>query len=239
MPMNDREFPLFRHEEKFLITNIDAEIIKQQIAMICMPDSHTGDDGYYNIKSIYFDTINNKFLRETIDGVDIRHKYRIRAYNNDLSRITFEIKYAESGLKRKESDLISEATYKELIGNDLLSVESENTNVIRKIQDESLLYPIVPVVMVGYKRMPFVHPMGNVRITFDSDIIASSDLDSFYESDIKNYTDVLPGMQVLEVKYDEFLPRQIRNILNRNGLLNQTAFSKYANARETLNKGAY
>lgn len=237
--MNDFDSLLFRHEEKFIITPLEAEIIKSKIALICSLDPHADVNGVYNIKSIYFDTCNDKFLNETIDGVNSRHKYRIRAYNNDFSRITLEKKFAENGLKRKESDLLSLAECRALSYEKFFIPDSSNLKIVGELQTESLLNPIVPKVMIGYKRIPYVYPMGNVRITFDSDIVASESIDSFFEETLKDYVEVLPGQVVLEVKYDEFLPRQIRTILNQTGILSQSSFSKYAMGRNKINEGAY
>ena len=237
--MNDYDSIFYRHEEKFIITRTDAEIIKNEISLICSLDSHTNEEGIYNIKSIYFDTVNDKFLKETIDGVNLRHKYRIRAYNNDLDRITLEKKYAENGLKRKESDLISLDMCKALSFDSVHSVDSRDLKIVGSLQTESMITPIIPKVIIGYKRIPYVYPIGNVRITFDSEIVASRNLNSFFEEEHNDFVEVLPNTIILEVKYDEFLPRQIRNILSRNGLLSQTSFSKYAMGRLKIQEGAF
>jgi hypothetical protein len=72
-----------------------------------------------------------------------------------------------------------------------------------------------------------VHPSGNVRITFDRNIMASRCCGEFLEERVCGMTPVLPaGLHVLEVKYDEFLPDVIAQQLEI-GKLRQTAFSKY------------
>ena len=48
-------------------------------------DLHTGEDGLYTVRSIYFDNADDKALREKIYGVQKREKFRIRYYNDDLS----------------------------------------------------------------------------------------------------------------------------------------------------------
>ena len=64
-------------------------------------DSHTGDDGRYLIRSIYFDNYRDKALREKIDGVSRREKFRIRYYNDDISYMTLEKKVKDNSLCRK------------------------------------------------------------------------------------------------------------------------------------------
>lgn len=228
----------FRHELKFIVNNLTAEILRQQVSMVCMPDPHVGEDGTYNIKSIYFDTKDDRFLNETLDGLNVRHKYRIRAYNTDLSRITLEKKLAESGLKKKESNLISLDMCNDMVYNGVFSADAGELSVVQDMQAESLLGELVPKVMIGYNRVPFIYPDGNVRITFDRNIVASSDVETFYKKGTDGLYEVIPNMQVLEVKYDEFLPQFIRNVINVSGVLEQTSFSKYAMGRMKLIEGA-
>ena len=84
-----------------------------------------------------------------------------------------------------------------------------------------------PKVIISYERSAFVHPTGNVRITFDRNIMASRVCDDFFEERVSGLVPVLPvGMHVLEVKYDEILPDVIAKQLEI-GNLRQTAFSKY------------
>ena len=88
-----------------------------------------------------------------------------------------------------------------------------------------------PVVVVEYKREAYVHPFGNVRITFDKDISASTrTLDMFSDSYVTQK--VLPeGVMVLEVKYDDYLPAHIKSMLQ--GIeVNACAISKYVMCRE-------
>ena len=45
-------------------------------------DAHT-QQGVYRIRSLYFDNLADKALREKLDGVNGREKFRIRYYNGD------------------------------------------------------------------------------------------------------------------------------------------------------------
>ena len=72
----------FRHEVKHEISNLDKLILRQRLSTVMTPDSHA-KNGHYEIRSLYFDNPDDKALREKLDGVSIREKYRIRLYNND------------------------------------------------------------------------------------------------------------------------------------------------------------
>ena len=91
-----------------------------------------------------------------------------------------------------------------------------------------------PKAIIEYERTAFVHPTGNVRVTFDRNIAASRILDDFLSPQVSGYVPLLPsGMHVLEVKYDELLPDFIAQALEL-GTLQQCAFSKYYLGRMAL-----
>lgn len=81
----------FRHELKYLISESEAEVIKNRIKVIMHTDKHAGPDGY-SIRSLYFDDIMDTALVEKDSGVSSRHKYRIRIYNYSDNVIMLERK---------------------------------------------------------------------------------------------------------------------------------------------------
>lgn len=227
---------MFRHEVKYVISSYSAELLKAKIASVCEADSHAFQNGAYYIKSLYLDTIDDRFLAETINGVNVRHKYRIRTYNNESSRIRLEEKFSENGLKHKEACNISLQQFLDIQSGNILTQIQPGQDVLGIMQGEYLASFLKPTVIVSYKRVPYVYPSGNVRITFDYDICASSPGNNFFEDNGPMYNVTDQSEVVLEVKYDELLPKAIKQILDSSGLGPVTAFSKYAMARETLDK---
>ena len=93
---------------------------------------------------------------------------------------------------------------------------------------------MLPKVIVGYERTAYVHPVGNVRITFDRNIMASKLCDTYLDKQVSGWIPVLPmGMHVLEVKYDEVLPDIIAKQLEI-GKLHQPPFLKYYLGRKAV-----
>lgn len=230
----NNEQKIFRNEQKFILNKYDAELIRSSVACSCYLDEHTNANGSYDIKSIYFDTILDKCMYETINGENFRHKFRARRYGDSNSLIKFEKKIAENGLKRKEYDNIQQDILLELL-DDIYSVrDTSKYPVLAEFIAEHMLYTYRPVVVVGYNRIPYVYPMGNVRVTFDRNIVASDDIGSFWGENTGTEKEVLKDGVVLEVKYDDFLPKFIRDILNESGIMSQTSFSKYVMARAAL-----
>ena len=72
----------FRHELKHTINMSDRMLLSARLSKIFSHDIHS-DNGIYYVKSLYFDNYMDKSLREKIDGVNCRDKFRIRFYNNN------------------------------------------------------------------------------------------------------------------------------------------------------------
>ena len=108
----------FRHEWKHEINACDSVIIQQRLKAVAKPDPNTVG-GKYRIRSLYFDNIYDKALREKIDGVNCREKYRIRFYNDDTSFIHLEKKSKMNGLCSKESALLTVDEAQRLADDDL------------------------------------------------------------------------------------------------------------------------
>lgn len=92
----------YRHEWKHEISYGDMLVLRQRLSVVMKRDVHA-IDGTYLIRSLYFDNASDKALREKVDGVNIREKFRIRYYNNDTSLIHLEKKSKVNGLCLKDS----------------------------------------------------------------------------------------------------------------------------------------
>ena len=93
----------YRHEWKHEINWSDLISIRQRLRAVAEPDPHAVD-GKYLIRSLYFDNLNDKALREKADGVNRREKFRIRYYNGDPSAVIhLEKKSKLNGLGTKYS----------------------------------------------------------------------------------------------------------------------------------------
>ena len=91
----------YRHEWKIALAPGDLAVLRQRLQTVMQPDVHAVD-GRYGIRSLYFDTPEDRALREKLDGVSRREKFRIRYYNGDRSFIQLEKKCKCAGLGRKE-----------------------------------------------------------------------------------------------------------------------------------------
>lgn len=226
--MEDRPRPGYRHEWKHEITYGDLLILRQRLSAVAKRDAYA-EGGTYEIRSLYFDNADDKALREKIEGVNIREKFRIRYYNGDTSLIRLEKKSKVNGLCRKEGAALTREQARAVADGEtdwmLQSGEPLVCELYSKMKDQGLR----PKTIVDYTREPFVFAPGNVRITLDYNIRTGLRCTDF----LNPATVSVPAggsFIVLEVKWDAFLPDLIRDAVQLNGV-RPGAFSKYAACR--------
>ena len=186
-------------------------------------------DGRYFIRSLYFDTPADTALREKIDGVNRREKFRIRYYNFDTSVIHLEKKSKISGLCNKQSADLTEEQTSKIINGDIEWMKADENALIRELYQKMTVQQLKPKTIVDYWREPFVYDAGNVRVTLDYEIKTGLGSKDFFSKDCPTVS-VPDNPIVLEVKWDEFLPTVIRNAIQI-GDRKTSAFSKYATCR--------
>ena len=216
----------FRHEFKYEINSNQLELLKFKIPTIMNSDAHTKEDGSYQIRSLYFDDYYNSCYYENENGTDPREKFRIRIYNGSSDFIKLEQKRKEHGKTFKSSCRITKEQVTQLIEGKGITWDDGMNELLKKLYVLQETKGMQPKVIVEYDRIPFIYKEGNVRATLDLDIRTSTDIGSFLEPDINCRLIMPEGVNLLEVKYDEFLPDYIYRTLQLN-LLRQTTFSKY------------
>ncbi len=223
--------PAYRHELKYQITPADYFAIRQRLRTVMRIDEHARADGRYTIHSIYFDNVDDKALREKIDGVQYREKFRIRYYNDDLSYLSLEKKVKHNYLCQKTEAQITEAECRQLLDGQTDWMMAHESALVRELYCKMKYQWLQPRILVSYVREPYVFAAGNVRITFDSQIRSSLFHRTFLEEQTPDIcaTDH-PEDMILEVKYDAFLPEIIACLLQTE-TLRQQAFSKYGISR--------
>ena len=216
----------YRHELKYQVSDAQVQMLKNRITHLIPADCHAGADGTYTIRSLYFDDYENRCLRENEDGTDPREKFRIRIYNHSDQRITLECKRKERGKTHKTSCPLTRQQTELLMQGKILPDIASQPPLLQKLTMLMMTRRMRPVVIVEYDRVPYVYKNGNVRITLDTNIRSSSAVETFLAEQIPNRPVMPAGQQLLEVKYDEYLPDFIYRALQLHSL-RQTAFSKY------------
>ena len=216
----------YRHEFKYLCSYGELMMLKVRLQGLVSLDTHVGESGVYNIRSLYFDDIYDTCYRENEAGTDPREKFRIRIYDHSSERISLELKRKVRGKTQKLSCLLTEEQCRGLMEGEIPVLQENSPALLRKLCLLMQTRHMRPKVIVEYERVPYVYPHGNVRITMDENISASNRTDRFLERQIPLRPILEAGQHILEVKYDEYLPDGIYRTI-QSGNLRQTAFSKY------------
>lgn len=218
-----------RHEYKYPINDMDYLVLKQRLDAVMKKDPHTGKNGMYHIRSLYFDTPDDKALKEKIDGVNKREKFRIRFYNGNDSVIHLEKKSKINGLCNKKSVPITREETEKILAGDIswMATETERP-LLSELYSKMKSQLLQPKTLVDYERIPYVFSAGNVRITIDKNIRTGVYQKDFFDVFVPTVS--ASETVLLEVKYDAFIPQFILDILQLNSRRTQ-AFSKYAACR--------
>lgn len=220
--MNENKY---RHEYKYLTYLTQQKLLETRIKRYMHLDEHV-ENGTYNIRSLYFDDYYNSCFYENENGTDPREKFRIRIYNHSKKKIMLECKRKENGKTLKTSCPLTEDQCRLLMRGKVISNYYNLDPLIKKLSAKMLNDGFKPSVIIEYDRIPYVYKDGNVRVTFDTNISSSNYIDLFLDESIPKRGILPVGMNLLEVKFDEFLPDTIYNCLQMDSL-NQTAFSKF------------
>lgn len=222
----------YRHELKYVCTQAQLAILNHRIQAVCRLDEHTGANGGYVIRSVYFDTPENSGYYDNELGANPRTKYRIRIYNHDTDHIKLERKSKFDTKTYKESCSITRQQCLQLLnGAFLWTLEDSMAPLLKHFYIEYKNKLLRPKIIVEYDRIPYVYHDGNVRITFDRNISSCHSILDFLNESIPKRPVMPCGQHILEVKYDQFLPDVIYNALQLREL-HHCAYSKYYMCRK-------
>ena len=223
----------YRHELKYLVDERDIALLTARLKDVLKPDKHNGEKGYYRIRSVYMDGYDEECYWQNESGVSPREKFRLRSYDYSDELIFLECKIKNHDMTYKKSCRLSKEQYEAIVAGraGILKTpdkenDGESDDVLRELQLNMQLHRYRPKCVVEYDRTAYTCPDGNVRITFDKHVASSGSIGKFFDADMPKRPVMPAGLHILEVKYDEFLPAYIKEILDC-GKLRRTAYSKY------------
>ncbi len=218
----------YRHEVKHLISPADAAAIHANLSAVATLDPHAAGQGYYRIRSLYFDDPLDTALHEKLDGVNERRKYRIRYYNDNLDYIVLECKMKRDGVGCKPQERLTLPETRRILAGDVAWMITSGRPLLAALYVDMKTRRLAPKTVVAYKRVPFVYGPGNVRVTIDWAIRTGAPRDFLDPQGLTLPID--DDVTLLEVKWDEYLPGIIRKAAALKSRA-PTAFSKYAACR--------
>ena len=231
-----------RFEMKYIIRKSISESIQKEIRNFMIYDGYANKElkKNYFVRSLYFENNNYSNFNEKVDGVKLRHKYRIRTYSNKLDKNTpifLELKGRENLRTYKTRFFIEQ--------NDLnLFFEKKNYFKLKKTYSDNYLIEqfifdcyrknLSPKILVDYNRTPYINKSGlYFRLTFDNNIFSLSNSSLYSTSLNSGWRECLAGFTILEVKFESSIPAWFQRIV-QSYQLQIRSISKFVIATDTL-----
>ena len=178
---------------------------------------------------MYFDNLRDKALREKLEGLNYREKFRIRYYNGDTSFLCLEKKTKLNGRGNKQKARLSEEETERLLCGDYRWMKESGRPLVTELYSKMMSQGLRPKAIVDYTREPFTYRPGNVRVTLDYNLRTGIGCREFLNPDCVTIPAGNPVI-IMEVKWDEFLPSAIQDAVQLKSR-RAAAFSKYAACR--------
>ena len=213
---------LYRYEFKYILNKKISDQIEKEARNFMIYDGHVKKklDNKYFVRSLYFENNFSSNFYEKVDGMKIRRKYRLRTYSNFFDPkvpIFFEVK-----------GRISERTYKKRINvkNKYLNLflsQSQNFNLLNLYPNNEMIINFIfdsfrknlkPLILVDYKRRPYINKFGlYFRLTFDTNLLSSKTNNLFSNDKYSSWLECKAGYTILEVKFDRSIPAWFHRII--------------------------
>ncbi len=203
-----------RHELKFFINDMQYAVLSNILDQVLARDPNGDEYNEYHIRSLYFDTVFDNAEFDKVGGERNRDKYRIRIYNMSDRLIRMECKSKVGSLIAKRSVAIPRDLCEQLMAADPYGLERTKSGLLQDVYREMTIHLLRPAVVVDYVREAYIHPAQEVRITFDKQLRTGMKNFDIFNPMLPTIPPLDNGETILEVKYNEFMPPYIRDILN-------------------------
>lgn len=218
-----------RYEYKYLITRAQKESILKAMEPYMQPDEY----GPTTIRNIYYDTEDYRLIRRSLERPVYKEKLRLRSYAqaSPESTVFAELKKKYKSVVYKRRLALPEAAARALLAGEVSGVP--DSQIHREI-DYFLSYyqTLRPVLYLSYQREAYCQKGGDLRVTFDEQILCRRQVLSLQAG--TGGTPILPKGQVLmEIKCSGGIPLWMTHALSAERLY-KTSFSKYGTAYETI-----
>lgn len=218
-----------RREIKHEMTKMDCYLLRNKLKHYMELDPHAKENGTYAIRSVYFDNFDNKVMNQKKEGLFERDKFRVRLYDSNTEFLNLEKKSKRNNLTYKQKCPITAEEYEKIRRGDVAWMETDSRPLMQDLYWQMNLLQLKPLTVVDYEREVFIYKHGNVRVTFDSSIRTSLRNNDVLNPNI-SMVETEPNVVILEVKFDEFLPNVIKQLLQVSDM-RAGAYSKYQISR--------
>jgi SPX domain protein involved in polyphosphate accumulation len=228
-----------RYEFKYILDTIQRNKIENDVKNFMELDEFAKKNKNYFVRSLYFDDPNYVNYYEKIDGMKLRHKFRLRTYGKDYCQdvpIFLEVKGRVNQRTYKKRIKIEKKNlfkYEGSESNIMIEKDELSNSLINFFVYEKLKKNIKPLVLTDYNRSPYVSNYDrNFRVTFDKNLIIQK-TDKLFENNNSFARNCLTGYTILEVKFDRRMPKWFHRIIQTYNL-NRLSISKFCVGMERI-----
>ncbi|MBR2122654.1 MAG: polyphosphate polymerase domain-containing protein [Lachnospiraceae bacterium] len=214
-----------RKEIKFLLDNEQYTALYEKLLQIAAVDGY----GLTDINNIYFDTDDFSLIRTSLDKPAYKEKLRLRSYGTpgEDTDVFIEIKKKYDGIVYKRRIAVPYRQAVRYLYDSEPLPENYRSQILREIDYLRACYgALEPAMRISYKRIAMAGLQDpGLRITFDSDIVWSTD--SLLLTDSPAVRRILePGQRLMELKIARAYPLEIARMLSELEI-RPVSFSKY------------
>lgn len=205
---------IVRREEKYQLQLEEYFSYKQVINQI-LPNDTFSKNGSYMVRSLYFDTIDDKDFFDKINEQNIRRKIRIRIYHPDDTTAKLELKQKENIFQKKRSLSVTKKDALAIIEGDIAVLLQYKNDFATEVYSIMASECYRPRCIVEYQREAFVAKENNIRLTFDTQIRATESSFDLFSNQLPLYTVSDDQQVIFEVKYDKFMLGYISDVIRQ------------------------
>ena len=214
-----------RYELKYIVTASQRTFLEKSLEGHMKLDKY----GITSIASLYYDTIDYRLIRQSIEKPTYKEKIRLRSYGlaSDTSPVFLELKRKYDGIvyKRRVQTTIPAVNRFFARDGDIVA----DGQIAREITYFRDYYgTLVPACLIIYDRAAYFEPGGDLRLTIDGNPRYRIK-DANLTTDMEGISLLPEGCGILEIKVQEAMPLWLTHILDE-GHIYHASFSKYGEA---------
>lgn len=220
---------VLRQEKKYLLSYEQFRSLDGMFSKLLHADENSGRDGYL-VRSLYFDTMQERDYWEKEDGLEIRRKIRLRTYDPEADFAFLEMKQKQGENQKKRSLKVSREDARELAKGKLDCLLGYEEDFAGECYALMHRMQYRPKSIVEYRRKAYIVRENKTRITFDHAVRATESNFDIFDPLLKQYPVLDPYLAILEVKYNGFLLSYLKELLSLEGK-SPVSVSKYSLSR--------
>lgn len=220
---------VLRTEQKYILNPLEKAHLEFVLNGALHRDIHSVGQGYM-VRTLYFDTWDDRDFYDKVDGLEMRRKIRLRIYEPNAPYAKLELKEKQGSLQRKRSLQLTQEQALCLCAGDYKPLMQMDSDFAMELYTRMQQFCYRPKCIVEYDRIAFAVPENDTRITLDANLRASESRLDLFASDLALYPAGVPGQVTMEVKFNGFLLSYIKGLVSLSSRT-RCSSSKYCIAR--------